>query len=342
MGETAPNCYIPPRGQAFDYRLWPKHQANCKKKKSCAPPIHPVLPNKEAIKDFSQKINSSTNPNRLPQDPKQLEKIFFDSSFYVGEDASARLLGIIKEFIDNAGENNVYILVGVEHPKLGHNGFFNRILSKGNGFTHLVLEWERISCGGKDLQLKMDRFLLSGKNPVKTDLEGNKGIGAMPLTEVKETDRAPLIGRQKCLNVVEADAPCKDEKRYQDKRFGLPLRDKFAVESVLQRQFPDRKNVMIWKCGAAHAEKRHLPAAIKEIDPDAKVLSIVLNGGEYDSTIYFDRMTEALGLRGTNFLVDLRTKEYLDADIIYHLPAGQNSRYSNGPVPVYRFIEMPQ
>jgi hypothetical protein len=100
------------------------------------------------------------------------------------------------------------------------------------------------------------------------------------------------------------------------------VRERYATQQFALRQDPETPDLAFWLWGSAHAEKTHLPFYLNVADSSAKVISVILNGGQSAQQLLFDHVLEDLKKeeRWSDLPFVLSLDGYREADLVIHLP----------------------
>jgi len=328
-------CYyqVATPGQPFDYALW-QGKRSCAES-TCAPPQPTTLKTNQEVIDFEKRANA-VRPKfkKLPNSEKELSAFINqaqkDNRITRAKKGDRTIYDAIQREIDSARpEQTVHIVFGFTPAVEGQTAFFNELLHKGkdgykiNGITHIAEEMTNSA------QAKVDRYLFTGDIKLMIPLESRRweGFDHSPMAsdaEVKERSRTFEIAQTECIDMVMPDIP-QESRGSMDFYYLLGAREEYAAEWVGMRLNPGTRNVVFWRWGASHAEKNRLPFYIKIQDPDAKVVSVVLNGGSYVDAYAFDRVLRGLGWLDDTFILKLEEGDR-DAKYIFHIPTNGRER----------------
>lgn len=260
----------------------------------------------------------------------------------------------------NRSSRNTYLVVGYNHNIFAQYHFFNELVAKGQdkmqlaGLTHLAPEnfghgstsnktvsqllaqingqqintFKSLYLGGQ--QLFLGYYLAYGQRQTYTYLDLYMSATSSNLSSQlqKEALRTVVIARQHKpgYDVIASDVTFPQGKAFLAYQLplGLEAREAFAVDSVNARLCQNKKNVVAFPWGAEHAVPQALPKHIRYHDSKARVLSVILNGGQRDKSLAFGPAVERLGLANDFFAVSLRG--YQDGDLIIHLPVSKTAQ----------------
>lgn len=323
----------PPTGMPVDYFLW-AGEKNCGKE-TCRPPMPRVLKIGQEIIDYE---GARMRPllSKLPDNEDELRNLLVQadkkSEIIWAGDSNSEIYDFFNKIISSAGrEQNIHLVLGFAHAIEGQTDFLNELLTGGKngkkieGITHLALEIPEQGEDGENIQLLMDRYLVTQEaenkpvlsyvpwSPVKRPPE--------PEGEIEAKARLLEIGQSECYNTVLAEMP-RDLKiklaRTLDKYELASAREIYAIGRVTQRLVRGGNNVIIWHYGSSHADKHRLPYYLKIENPEAKVISIVMKGGNLIPDLTFDRVVDGLGWSNKVFIWPL--KDCRDGDAVLHVP----------------------
>ena len=306
----------------YDYYLW-QNGGLCsgREGQEACSPAAPEIPDTRAKIEAFENGAVRAEYNRLPTEAMELERFLLGADITWVEDGDSTIEDTIQREIDSAAAEDVHMVFGFAHAVVGQTEFFNGLLQRVHGVTHLALESDRYGRSGRDIQRSLDCYLVTGDLNYRPTFSSPMWPGTdVPIEEEKEIrDRYALLdlGYSKCLNVVYADIPS-EATGSLDEYYRFAAREIYAVESVQMRQDPARRDVVFWRWGAVHAEKHRLPFYLGIRDPQAKIVSIVVNGGTYLAALAFDRALEDLGWLERTFI--LKLDGYREADYIIHIP----------------------
>ncbi|MFA4967808.1 MAG: hypothetical protein WC624_06305 [Candidatus Margulisiibacteriota bacterium] len=314
--KNAPICYRDsvPAGLPFDYNLWAGERA-CTDR-SCAPAMPPILKTKEEIDTFEKRI-PEIKTVELPNDEKELEAFLYSAEktglvTWVSPDNSEIYRAVQSEINSSAPDQDVHIFFGETHYIKDQLALFNGIVKNTNGISALALEYYRFGPSGSDSQFKLDKDLISPSAELGFNLIPDSP--KVQNEEIEERTSTFKLGRDKCLNVIFSGPRADDAKKIKEsigKYYQVEARDIFAVKAVRQRLDPKVKNVVVWERGAGHV---HIPELINDLDPKAKVVTFIINGGAYIRGLAFDRALRNMGWLERSFV--LKVNGYY----ILHIP----------------------
>lgn len=342
----APTCAYrlpPPNGQPFDYYLW-QNGALCQdrgERNICNPGPPESMQTPEEI-DVYEHLGIRPVLSRLPQDESDLATFLLESE-QAGmvvhlDDANCEVYDILEAEINAAlPGQDIHFVFGLAHGVEGQTAFFNELLEPGadgrqvNGVTHLALEMARQSSRGLDLQRMMDYYLVYGQEQFRPNLRP-RSFSGMNMLEVSQAELTAKVGTftlayEQCYNLVQTDLPSRDFSSLYNALgmyHWLATREAYAATNVLLRQDPGARDIVFWKWGASHAEQYRLPYHIRLRDPNARVVSMVMNGGTYLDALAFDRALEQLGWLEQSFVLALHG--YREANYIVHIPTEGRER----------------
>ncbi|OGC03707.1 hypothetical protein A2276_07590 [candidate division WOR-1 bacterium RIFOXYA12_FULL_43_27] len=324
MGEVT-QCYY----RKEPWLLWPNHQKECKGKGTCSPYIPKTVENKDELN--SKTANRRGSFKRIPKKEKNIPQ--WMRRLDLKEGAGVVYAAIQREIDSSSSKQNVHIIFGVSHLVEGQTAFFNELISQGKdgckitGTTHLSLEFGRSDENNVDLQLLIDDALITGYFPFSVDKNYKQSYLHESKGEYEEQFNTFKLAHNNCYNVVLSDVERTKVDRVErdlGEKHSYSMREIFAVDSTYARMFSDRKNVVLWRWGATHADKQRLPYLIRKKDPRAKVVAFVFNGGTYVDAYAFDRALKDQGKLNDLFL--LKLSGYREADYVVHLPTGDRVR----------------
>lgn len=322
----------------YDYYLWQGGKACQGKKKKDSPcaPTPPDVPLTRAEIDAFERGKVMAGLKRLPSDEKELEQLLLQAErkglIKWGKGNNREIYNVLQKEIDSTpASSDMHVIFGAAHHGIdGQTEFFNELLTEGKdrrkvgGVTHLALEISRVNAEGDDVQTYLDNYLLRGGEAPEFSAPAKWRGTNIPFEtkkEMRDRNYTIRLAHRGCYNLVTADMQrvvSKGVKERHGEYYSVAAREIFAVRSAFQRQDPGKKDVIFWNWGASHAEKQRLPLHIKKMDPKAKVISVVLNGGTYVEALAFDRVLKKMGWLEKTFI--LRLDGYREADYIIHVP----------------------
>ena len=329
--KNTPVCYyqILTREKPFDFNLW-RGQRSCGKD-TCAPPLPKVLATKEEIRAFEA---SATPPTlkKLPADVDQLRSFLFkaekEGRLTWVSPSNRAIYDVLRGEVKStpAGEDVNFVL-GISHGAPEQLTFITKLFEEWKngeeieGDGHILFEIDRMSDEKTDLQLGMDRYLVTGDTSTLPELFSVSLPESQTYLEVIQAYKKMLtIARGNCYDVIFADS--KGSFSEEDKqRLGRPLRNRsreiYALQTAGQRNDPAKKDVFWWIWGSDHAEKYGIPLDIH----NAKVRSIVFNGGRFAPFLIFDQTLKNMGNEWLEKAFILALDGYREADYVVHLPS---------------------
>jgi len=313
---TPQKCYYrtPTQGKPFDHHLW-QGERSCSES-SCAP-SSPEL-KMEQISQVSEpaKIDLLAQKGEIKALLKEAEK---DGSLVWLSDSNQELYRQLDAEVRTAPEAaDVHFVIGIDHLARGQNEFGRQLFRGWSGadsfaFKHLVLEMDRFTSNGVDIQSYIDRYLVHGREadwPV---------FYAKPIPATGRQIVAPAEVRARELMARTAVAECYDlilgDAKAQVRGTGLDLfsvyaaRERHMVGSMRLRDNPHQPDLFVTWIGAVHAASDRLPYYIEAGFPNAKVVSLVINGGRYKSFSVFDQAIKELGWLERGFVLKLGNKQ---------------------------------
>ncbi|MFC1496103.1 hypothetical protein ACFL52_01665 [Candidatus Margulisiibacteriota bacterium] len=348
----------PPKGYAKDFFIWAGN--SCKKGgTTCAPKKPEPMTSKKAIVEYAGKrkvkrsltrLTASRNKRKAREELvallKQAQK---DGKITIIDQKNKRLLyQVIQQIVDKPGSNDKYLLFGRPHANPGSTNLFNELIATGTdgqkikGITHVVIELARINSKGEDIQTVVDKYILNRnaiESPVVVNSRRLNGRKMAPAKEMVAQNKIYQIAHQECYSLVIADIDRKaasNVRRKMGEPYSMTMREDHAVKNLQSRLRKKEEDVVFLLWGSAHVEKQRFSAYIKHQDPEAAIVTIVINGGDFHMpSILFNQAVKdkRVDLFNKMFVLDLRDYpkgvEYREADLIIHLPPNENKQLRN-------------
>ena len=330
MTDTA--CYYRSsvsRGYPYNYYFWQKGK-QClgqENSESCTPTSVEVLDTEEELAAYEA---GAVKPSlaTLPTDAAALEAFLLQAEqrgmiTWVESQDSSEVYEVLQGEVDSS-ESDVHIVFGSAHSSEEQVLFFNELLTAGedgrsvSGITHVVGE----TFLNANVQGILDNYLVTGENPIYVHPATHPRSQApmMPLPVAKAMENLEHIAYRECYNMVAANVDLGLSVTEPDLARSVRMREAYVVDAFNLRQDPGGKDVAFWFFGSMHSEKHRLPFRLATTDPSAHVVSVVLNGGKFDSSMMFDQALKNLGWLDRPFILNL--EGHREADYVIHLPTG--------------------
>ncbi|MDD5593509.1 MAG: hypothetical protein PHG97_02050 [Candidatus Margulisbacteria bacterium] len=311
----------PPQGLPADYYLWPGEKRCANRPdgtSSCAPAEPKMLIDPAKIESFNGDL-SLPNYQSLPSAEDNLKQLLIEANQRRQIFWDDRVFSAIRSEIELNDRQDLHIVFGTSHVTDGQIEFFNSFLEKTAGITHLALEYDVSS------QALMDTMFLTGWQKFQL---GSGGVISDHENDAR--DRTLWLAYDNCFNTVFANPPraSVDEiKKFLPDGYWYSAKEIFAVERVSQRLDPEKREVVVWEWGADHTHR--FPFYIRNKMPEARTVTIIVNGGSYTDGYAFDRVVKQLGWLDKLFVLKLDGYQY---DYVLHIPTEGRVK-PDGPAP---------
>ncbi|MBN2057593.1 MAG: hypothetical protein JW782_02200 [Candidatus Saganbacteria bacterium] len=231
---------------------------------------------------------------------------------------------------------DTHLVFGLEHHVVAQLALINELFSMGSdaqsvsGLSYLAMEYPRFIPEGLDAQYLLDQYLTTGDPryrpvPCSTDqLTPAEGGVMLDLLESARSNDFGLVLTGVTAELSDhwlAELPQAD---------WLAARESFAVKVLSQYLSGGLPEVIAWTWGSIHASAERLPYFIASVEAQARVISIVLNGGRVNCHQGFDRAVSQLGWQQQGFILELNG--FREAQYVIHLPAEGTCGPESGPV----------